>query len=354
MRYPFLLLPLLLTAAPLSAQLLRGRLVEEGRETPLTGAFVVLEDSAGRRVARTPASPSGRFLLEAPRAGRFHLRILRIGFAPWEAEIRLAAGEILDRTFILSPAPVVLPEIAVAGAERCGGRARLDTLAGAIWLQAGTALALTNATVRSHAYRFETILEERNVDASGRLSTARKEPEVGISRWPVQSPPLDSLLASGFVENLEDLVVGPTWYGPDADFLLSDAFFDTHCFRTVPPGEADPPGVIGLAFAPEASDRRADIRGTLWLDRQTAELRRLEFAYTRLPSWARTATAGGSLGFAPLPGGGWIVQRWSLRVPVPQVTVGTGQAKLSGYLESDGHVSAVLETDGRLVQRFPD
>lgn len=344
----------LLAAAPLQAQTLRGRIVEEGSASPVAGAFVVLEDSAGARVAQSPSTSSGRFLLEAHRAGRFRLRVLRIGYAPWEGAVALARGEVLDREYVLDMAPVVLPEVAIAGTERCGGRSRLDTLSAALWLQAGTALALTNATVRSRAYRFETILEERDVDPSGRLSAARREPEVVVNRWPVQSPPADSLLTSGFVQNLEDIVVGPTWFGPDPDFLLSDAFFDSHCFRAVPPRPEDPPGLIGLAFAPEAADRRVDIRGTLWLDRQSAQLRRLEFAYTRVPSWARQAPAGGSLRFASLPAGGWIVQRWLLRVPVPQVEIGIRHAKLLGFRESEGHVASVLEADGRLVESFPD
>ncbi len=336
------------------AQTLRGSLVEEGTDTPVAGAFVVLEDSAGARVGQVPSTSSGRFQLQAPRAGTYHLRILRIGFPPWEATVTLADGALVDQRFRLASVPVTLPEITVAGDERCGGRARLDTLSSTLWIQAGTALALTNATVSSRAYRFETVLEERDVDATGQLSAARKEPEVSISSWPVRSPPADTLLVSGFIENMEDLVAGPTWYGPDPEFLLSEAFFAGHCFRTVPPGPADPPGLIGLAFTPIAQDRRADIRGTLWLERDGAALRRLEFRYTRLPTWARAAEAGGSLRFAPLPGGGWIVQRWILRVPVPRLDLGTGQVKLQGYLESDGRVSAVLASDGKLVQRFPD
>lgn len=348
-------LVLFLLPAVVQAQSLRGRLVEEGTGAPVAGALAALADSAGGRVGSpAPSSASGRFQLQAPRAGTYRLRILRIGFAPWETEVVLQPGPPVEREFTLRPQPVALPEITVAGVERCGSRARLDTLSASLWTQAGAALALTNATLGSRAYRFETVLEERDVDPSGRLSTVRKEPETGISSWPVRSPPFDTLLVSGFVENMEDLTVGPTWYGPDADFLLSDAFFASHCFRSVPPGPTEPPGVIGLAFSPMDQDRRADIRGTLWLDRQTARLERLEFSYTRLPVWAHSATAGGSLRFAALASGGWIVQRWRLRVPVPRVVVGTGQARLEGYRESEGHVAAVLGSDGRLIQSFPD
>lgn len=337
-----------------AAQSLRGRLTEEGSGTPVAGAMVVLENSAGTRVGQVPSGPSGRFILQAPTAGTYRLRILRIGFAPWETSIALAEGAEVDRSFVLGAIPIRLPEIMVEGTARCGGRGSLDTLSSILWTQAGTALAITNATVSSRAYRFQTVLEERDIDATGQISAARDEPKAGISSWPVRSPPADSLLLSGFIENIEDLDTGPTWYGPDPEFLLSEAFFAGHCFRTVPPRPLDPPGMIGLAFSPMTQDRRADIRGTLWLDRETAELRLLEFQYTRLPTWARSAEAGGSLRFASLPGGGWIVQRWSLRVPVPQVDLGTRQVRLQGYLESNGRVLSVLEPDGRIVQRFPD
>jgi len=95
-----------------------------------------------------------------------------------------------------------------------------------------------------------------------------------------------------------------------------------------------------------------DIRGTIWLDRESAQLRQLNFEYTRVPKWARGTEATGELRFAPLPDGGWIVQQWRLRVPVPRVDLGTRQASLQGYRESSGWVTAVLASNGALLKRY--
>ena len=335
------------------AQTVRGRLVGADADVPVSGALVSLEDSAGVSVAQMVTGSAGRFGLRAPMPGRYHLQVRRIGFHPWSTEVVLAAGEELVRTVSLSDLPVALPEIRVAGTSVCGERFRGDTLSAALWSQAGTALEITRHTVESRAYRFETLREEQEIARVGATAPVTRLHELSISAWPVQAPPAATLLANGFVENIEDIQVGPTWYGPDAEFLLSDPFFEGHCFRAVPPDPVMPPEWVGLAFEPAVRDARADIRGTLWLDRETGQLRRLNFEYTRIPKWARGSEATGELRFAPLPDGGWIVQQWRIRVPVPRVDLGTRQASLYGFRESFGRVTAVLATNGALLQRYP-
>jgi hypothetical protein len=352
---PLLLLSacLLASAIPLRAQGIRGRLLEATAEVPVVGSLVVLEDSAGKRVAQTVSGTEGRFVLRAPSPGHYLLRVLRIGYFPFESPVVLEPDKYVDRTLALAGTPVSLPEISVVGKSMCGDRARGDTLSSALWLQAGTALAITAQTVQSHAYRFETTLENRNIDRLGNATDITTLNELSISAWPVRSPPPDQLLANGFVENIEDVVEGPTWYGPDAEFLLSEPFFSGHCFWTVPPGIDESSDWVGLAFEPGVKDSRSDIKGTVWLDRKSAQLRRLDFYYTKIPKWARGYEAGGVLTFAPLPGGGWIVQRWMLRVPLPQRTT-PGSMKVYGYRESGGHVLAVLDARGQLVHSYPN
>ncbi len=351
-RTPILLAACLsVFAVPLAAQGVRGRLLEATSDAPVVGALVVLEDASGRRVAQMVTGEAGRFVVRAPAAGAYRLRVLRIGYLPFDSEVRLPAGELSDRTLMLAGAPVALPEIAIAGTSMCGDRARGDTLSSALWLQAGTALEITAQTVLSRSYRFETALENRNIDRLGNPTDVAELNELSISAWPVRAPPPDTLLSIGFIENIDDTVDGPTWYGPDPEFLLSEPFFEGHCFWTVPPGQGEPPEWVGLAFEPGQRDSRSDIRGTLWLDRQSAQLRRLDFFYTRLPKWARGYTGGGVLTFAPLPGGGWIVQRWLLRVPLPQATT-PGNMKVYGYRESGGYVRAVLDAKGKMVHSY--
>jgi hypothetical protein len=104
--------------------------------------------------------------------------------------------------------------------------------------------------------------------------------------------------------------------------LLSDAFAVGHCFRAVAPS-ADSGRLaawIGIAFAPVRPRAGvAEVEGVLWLDRATAELREFAYRYVSLPDDARLAEragAGGRVEFLRLPNGGWIVDRWSIRLPL--------------------------------------
>jgi hypothetical protein len=97
--------------------------------------------------------------------------------------------------------------------------------------------------------------------------------------------------------------------------LLSDEFARDHCFRPVT-GSRDRRGLTGLGFEPAMPRETGDVRGTLWLDEKTFELRYLEFNYTgQSEAGADSAKIGGELHFARLPSGAWIVRRWFIRMP---------------------------------------
>jgi Carboxypeptidase regulatory-like domain len=78
---------LLLTSHHLSAQQVLGRAVREADGSPLLEALIVLVDDRGYERARTVTSPTGGFELRAPRAGRYHLRVQRIGQRGWETPV---------------------------------------------------------------------------------------------------------------------------------------------------------------------------------------------------------------------------------------------------------------------------
>ena len=73
-------------------------------------------------------------------------------------------------------------------------------------------------------------------------------------------------------------------------------------------------GLIGVAFEPVKQRRDTDIEGVLWVDRESAQLRYLEFRYTPI-SWRGRELSGGKVEFHQLPSGAWIVRRWSIRMP---------------------------------------
>lgn len=107
--------------------------------------------------------------------------------------------------------------------------------------------------------------------------------------------PTDTLAVAGYVRRLEN--GGAVYDAPSADALLDDRFLQTHCFGVVgaPKGHD---AWIGIAFTPRATrDGVVDVAGVLWLDRSTAELRRLEFTYANLPSESyRLCTVPGHTG----------------------------------------------------------
>jgi hypothetical protein len=59
----------------------------------------------------------------------------------------------------------------------------------------------------------------------------------------------------------------------------------------------------------------AGIAGSLGLDRERQELRRIDFEYTRLPFENVRTTASGQVEFRRLPQGTWIVSDWHIRTP---------------------------------------
>jgi hypothetical protein len=123
---------------------------------------------------------------------------------------------------------------------------------------------------------------------------------------------------------------------------------------------------VGLGFEPVADRRLTDIAGVLWLDPRSAELRDLEFHYTNLGQWAGTR-AGGSITFARLPSGAWVIRKWYIRAPVPLVRRRLAGAEvrlrplamvdtvgIAGFQEEGAWVTTVLTARGSRVATYPD
>ena len=262
-------------------------------------------------------------------------------------------GETRDVELRVASQRVVLPDVIVVGRSLCGATNPGDVATMALWVEAQKAFALARETVLRRRLRFRSVERIADLDKDGLVIAERPSLQPsGLTSWPVRAPAVESLAAHGFVTQIENLIAGPTWYGPDPEVLLSEFFLESHCFRPVPSDSGTPAGWVGLGFEPVPDPHKPDIRGTIWVDRESAELRRLDFAYATMPSWAVHATAGGRLEFARLPGGLWIVQRWTLRVPVPEVHPGNDRAKLHGYQETRGWVEVVLSERGQELARF--
>ncbi len=314
-------LALLAAAAPAGAQEVRGRMVEEGSAQPVAGAIIVGVDSAGRDVVKVLTDGGGRFVLRLPHPGTWRLRGERIGFRnTLSRPLALAAAEVASTTLPAPAEPVRLAAIEVKSARRCTIRPAEGRATARVWEEARKALETAALTSHERLLRFDMVRSERRLDP--RTLTVQHEDLRDLSGYsdnPIRSLPAANLADSGYVRPRPD---GSTdYFAPDAGVLLSDLFLDSHCLRLS--GEDPPaPDEIGVAFEPVRGHRAHDIDGVLWLDRTTAELRTLDFHYADLPQAVDLSRVGGHVEFERVRGGGWIVRRWWIRMPIVRQNLG--------------------------------
>lgn len=340
-------------AVPVAAQTVAGTVVEAGTHRPLEGAFVVLRDDAGERRAAVLADADGRFLLRAPAAGRYRLAAQLIGYADSPDEVLvLGPGEAVRRTVEVAVQAVSLDGIRADVGQRCRGRPDRELRTAGLWEEARKALEIAAWSEAEGVLRFDLVERRRELDAATLQVTGMSE--VGRRGYydgsPYRSVPAARLDQGGYVQRAAD----GEWshFAPDAEVLLSDAFLDTHCFdvRT-----GDDPGLVGLGFEPVAGQELADIEGVLWLDRGTAELRRLDYTYVNLPyPHDRWPQVGGMVEFERLGTGVWIVRSWHIRMPRTVERTGGydgGQTRLelTSLYEEGAEVSRVRTRAGEVL-----
>jgi hypothetical protein len=217
-----------------------------------------------------------------------------------------------------------------------------------VWEEARKALAAIVWTGQQQYYRFDAVHFQRMLDAKGMPTSLAEYEEVRyFGRHPFRSIPTRDLILGGFVQRIAGSV---QYYGPDADVMLSSDFLRRHCFRLVNTDETE---LVGLNFEPVDDSRVIDISGTMWLNGESSELRRLDFRYENLDLHVDTKRLGGTVEFARLPSGAWIVQHWAIRAPViemgPPRTSSGGRVLprrrvLTGIDEGGGQVTAVFLT----------
>ncbi|HKJ91877.1 MAG TPA: carboxypeptidase-like regulatory domain-containing protein, partial [Longimicrobiales bacterium] len=327
----------LLTPPSAAAQTVKGTVLTQGTGEPVAGALAVLLDSAGRRVTAGLAGPDGRFELQAPRPGRYRLAAERIGYATsYGPFFDLAAAATLERDIVASVQAVSLEAITVTAGSRCRRQRDAPADVQKLWDEARKALTSVSLVEDAPRVSFRSVVWDRDLDPElGVVRKERQRPVFAMGDYPFRSPPADDLLTHGFVRGpVADTV---TYYAPDAHVLLSDAFLDDYCFRAVK-GDS---GLIGLAFEPvPGGPRVAGVTGTLWLDAVSAQLRRLDYGYVRLPIRPGKSEPGGELDLRRLGDGAVIVSSWAIRMP--------RFALVNGALTDS--VAYVHETGGRVME----
>jgi hypothetical protein len=347
LRAPALALLLLsLGATAAAAQRVTGQVVDRETGAAIGTAFLILLDPSGVRLTSTLSNGEGRFALDAPRPGRYRLTVERIGYRSFtSAPFELAEGQVLAQRLAVASDAVQLQGITAVGERRCVVRPQEGLRLHQLWEEARKALAVATWTQEQPGLHFEAVAFERIRNRRTlEIEEERVESRRGLATDPFATGSAEELVASGYVQRAADGSV--IYHGLDARHILSDAFLDTHCFRVQAPGRGER-GLIGLAFQPVRSQRMPDVQGVLWLDARTAELRYLEYRYTRHGHAAPLPRApfGGRTEFRRLENGYWIAARWWIRMPevrLIEVRPGVAQGARLVVREAGAEVVEVL------------
>ena len=297
-----------LAASPGAAQTIQVRTIEAQTGRPIGGAIVVLLDSVGRRLKQGLTDDFGRISLVAPTAGTYRLKADRIGH-PGVLGVPFSSAE--TRAIILEmPAErYELPELVVSETSACG-RGESDETA-VLWGEIRKALTASEITSSSEAVLLQVRRFLRRRTLSGALRSDSTTQTFSTRLAPFVTPDPGSLIANGYIQSGDGSY---RFFGPDAAFLGSLGFLETHCFRIVR-DDRNRPELIGLGFEPTKGRHVPEIKGTMWVDRVSAELRTLEYQYVNAPPSVQSRDLRGRIDFQRMANGLWIIRDWYIRLP---------------------------------------
>lgn len=337
------------TGGAVQAQAIRGTLVDQASRAPISGAAILVLTPEGTRVEWRLTDSTGRFFVPLPGTGDYTLRAELIGHESTESPLlTVTEGDTLVYRMEIRVEAISLEGLLVEGGRRCEIRPSEGETVARVWDEARKALEATKQTAGRGLLRYGIRKVDRHLERDGR--TVIEESTAFDQRWvrrPFVSLPADRLARLGFVQQDLD---GATFFAPDSEVLLSDSFLDTHCF-TVASGEDEDSGLMGLVFRPLEDRGVVDISGVLWLDENSARLKRLDFRYENMPALNRVRSRvrnqiGGQVVFEGLPTGAWLVRDWIIRMPILSVTRSGDRAELAGVKETGGTVTAISDQRG--------
>jgi hypothetical protein len=315
-RAAFVLGALVTHQPTLQAQELRGAVRDAASRLPIPGAVITLLDARGSALGRNITDETGRYRIALPPQA-VTLRFVRIGFRPATATIPRSGAAVDTLDVAMTSLPTMLDPVSVR-ANACPSRADAGP---ALGLLEQARAGLLNSVVARKAnpasvviIRFQRVMDGVSDRIASQSVTLDSTPRSTSSFSAVRSA--SEFVQAGFVS---DGNAGATFYAPDAEALLDDAFIAGYCFRLTK-GDRSRPKEIGLGFAtPNRVRNRIDIDGVLWVDTATRRLQRLEFRYVGLDRRLDDAHPGGWVSFREMPNGVVIIDRWSLRLPVIRI-----------------------------------
>ncbi|HET7550815.1 MAG TPA: carboxypeptidase regulatory-like domain-containing protein [Gemmatimonadaceae bacterium] len=338
------------------AQVVRGAVTSGAGGQPIQGAAVSLMDSSGARIGGLFSDAAGDFSISAPAPGRYIVRAVRIGYRPAQsAPLVIGAGQVVEQQLVMDPVPVALPAVVTRGDDRCVIRPDEGLAVARVWQAARAGLDAALLLQEQGLVRTTVVRFERSVRLNGKTTSERSWTLSGQGANPFQSAPPERLAEYGYSRTYGD---STTYFAPDARALLSDEFSDHHCFRLQAANDSNPK-LVGLAFEPSKLGKKLDIEGVIWLDRESSELRHLDFHYTMKRSDPLDERLGGRIDFEQLTNGATIVKRWVIRMPIRVANQMRRQgplfpdqpATLVAIREAGGEVTEILSAAGRSLSR---
>ena len=275
----------------------------------MSGALIALVTPNNQVIEERLSNSVGSVTFNAA-AGEYLVRVRRIGFSPFYSKpVTLPRSEPLLLQ-VESPR-VVLQEMVVTASAQCGAINPDAATLATLWEEISKGLRASQLTAKDLNEIIRRVKYERRVRSDGTVISTDSSVALAYSARPFAVLDPSSLVTSGYVRG--DEYRGWIYFGPDEQVLLSDGFASTHCFRAV--RERKRPGQIGVAFQPAPNRKLSDIRGVVWLDQQTSELRDVQFEYVNA-GVLDEFRPGGYSRFRRMPSGAMIVSEWQLRMPV--------------------------------------
>jgi hypothetical protein len=302
---------------------------------PVSGALVALI-SGDQVAAEGLSSATGTITLRAT-PGRYRIRVRRIGFRPYFSDsVTVPSSKQVDLK--VETEKVVLDAMIVSASAQCGAITADAKTLSAVWDEIAKALRASQLTLADLNGIGYANTNKRQVGLRNELiSNDTVLVPVGNSR-PFGAVSPKALASLGYVRG--NKLDGWEYFGPDEAVLLSNEFAATHCFKVVR-DRLKRGGQIGVAFEPVPRRKQSDIKGVLWLDEKSAELRDVAFSFENAGIISKFES-GGYTRFQRMPSGAWIVSDWQLRMPRIEIRMGRQEEYvLKGFYENGGAIVTV-------------
>ena len=226
-----------------------------------------------------------------------------------------------------------IPEVKVKGKTPCEVHPETAAETADLWLGAETAL---RSSIAEDSNPPLLLIQKwrRSLGRKLDLQYQRRDTSLVATRQPFGVKTPDNIERVGYIQRMFKSVM---FYGPDPDEIVSERFLRQHCFHRIE-GSGATQGLAGLAFDPLPRQQNPDVSGILWIEPVGGLLRWVEYGWTNPPYGVDGERARGRTDFVRLAGGGWVIQRWCIRLS--KQVPGSG-FDFDGYSEEGGELLAV-------------